>query len=159
VADGAGLSDEQLEAVRDDRKPTRAERRAERRRTPRTRVTWRVLVFVLLLVAVVGGALATIQWYGTSTYFVTFEDGEVVIYRGRPDGILWIDPEFEEGTGIPEEDVPERFVPAIRAGNEQATLGDARQLVANIRRDIEELEERDDTTTTTTAGTTTTRAP
>jgi protein phosphatase len=160
VVDGAGLTDEQLESVRDERKPTRAERRAERNRTPRTRVTWRVLAFLLLLVAVVGGAIATIQWYGTSTYFVTFEDGEVVIYQGRPGGILWIDPELEEGTGIAEEDVPARFVPAIRAGNEQASLEEARQLVANIERDIEELEERSESsTTTTTAGTTTTRAP
>lgn len=160
VVDGAGLSDEQLEAVRDERKPSRAERRAERKRTPRTRVTWRVLAFLLLLVLVIGGAIATIQWYGTSTYFVTFEDGEVVIYRGRPGGILWIEPELEEGTGISEDDVPARFVPAIRAGNEQASLEEARQLVENIERDIAELEERDEsTTTTTTAGTTTTRAP
>ena len=154
-----GLTDEQLEAVREAPKPTRAERRAERKRTTRTRVTWRVIAFVLLLLAVVGGAIATIQWYGTSTYFVAFDDGEVVIYQGRPDGILWIEPQLEERTNIDEDDVPARFVEAIRARSEQATLEEARQLVRNVRRDIEEREERSETTTTTTAGTTTTRAP
>ena len=91
---------------------------------------------------------------------MSFDDGEVVIFRGRPGGILWIEPELEERTGIDEDDVPERFVPAIRAGNEQATLEEARQLVRNIERDIEALEERrESSTTTTTAGTTTTRTP
>jgi protein phosphatase len=157
--DAGGLTDEQLESTRTEPKRTRAERRAERRRTPRTRFTWRVVAFLLLLVGIVGGAIATIQWYGTSAYFVTFDDGEVVIYQGRPGGILWIEPELEERTGIDEDDVPARFVPDIRAGSEQASLEEARQLVSNIERQIDELEERTSpTTTTTTAGTTTTRA-
>ncbi len=161
VVDGAGLTDEQLDSVLEERKPSRAERRAERKRTPRSRLTWRVVAFVLLLLVVVGGAIATIQWYGTSTYYVTFDDGEVAIYQGRPGGILWIDPELEERTGIAEDEVPARYLPAIRSGNEQASLEDARQLVRNIERDIDELEERRSTSTTTTttaAGPTTTRA-
>ena len=71
-------------------KLSRKERRAAA--GPRTRFTWRVLLFVLLVLGVIGGAIATIQWYGTSTYFVTFDGDEVVIYQGRPDGILWIEP-------------------------------------------------------------------
>jgi protein phosphatase len=162
-----GLSDEALDSIRRER-PTRAQRRAERKRTPRTRVTWRVLLFLVLLLAVVGGAFATIQWYGTSTYFVAFdEQDQVVIYQGRPGGILWVDPELERETGIDREDVPARYVPRIIAGNEQATLAKALQLVENIERDIAEREEREDSTTTTrpgsttstTAGTTTTRTP
>src|SRR5690606_11904108 len=34
------------------------------------RVTWRVVLFVVVLVAVVGGAIGTIEWYGRSAYFV-----------------------------------------------------------------------------------------
>jgi protein phosphatase len=159
TVDPGGLTDEQLESTRTAPKRTRAERRAERKSTPRTRFTWRVVAFVLLLVAIVGGAIATIQWYGTGAYFVTFDDGDVVIYRGRPGGVLWIEPELEERTDIAEDDVPARFVPGLRSGSEQASLGEARQLVRNIERQIDELEERSGpTTTTTTAGTTTTRA-
>lgn len=158
----AGLSDDALESVRTE-KPSRAERRAERKRTPRTRFTWRVLVFVLLIVAVIGGAIATIQWYGTSTYYVSFEDDEVVIYRGRPDAVLWVDPEVVETTGITRDDVPARYVDALESGQEHSSLAEAEAYVANIARDIEELDEgatttttRPDSATSTTSGTTTT---
>jgi len=150
-----------------DEEPTpprlsRKERRAAA--GPRTRLTWRVLLFVLLLLAVIGGAIATIQWYGTSTYFVAFDGEELVIYQGRPDGILWIEPELEERTGIERSEVPERFLPRIDAGNEQPTLAKARLLVANIQADIDDEGSGSTTTTTsssttsTTAGTTTTQA-
>lgn len=163
VVEGAGLSDEQLESVRDE-KPTRSERRAERRRQPRSRLTWRVVAFVLLLAAVIGGALATIQWYGTSTYYVAFTDDEVVIYRGRPGGILWVEPELERRTGIDRNDVPQRFVAGIEAGNEQPSRAGAERLVDNIEQGIDDLEGRTTTTqpgstTTTTGPTTTTRSP
>ena len=164
---GSGeLSDDELKAVRPPR-PSRAERRAERKKAPRTRFTWRVVVFLLLLIAVIGGALATIQWYGTSTYYATFEQDEVVIYRGRPGGILWVDPTLESTTGIARADVPARYVAGIEGGAEFASLDEANAYIANIERDIEELEEetsstttttRPATTTSTTAGTTTTQA-
>ena len=161
-----GLSEDEQESVRSVR-PSRAERRAERKKTPRTRFTWRVLVFLLLLIAVVGGALATIQWYGTSTYYVAFEQDEVVIYRGRPGGILWVDPELEATTGIDRSDVPARYVAGIEGGAEFASLEKANAYVANIERDIEEREDvtspsttttRPGSTTSTTSGTTTTQA-
>ena len=122
-----------------------------------------MLVFLLLIVAVIGGAIATIQWYGTSSYYVTFEDDEVVIYRGRPDAVLWVEPELVETTGIARDDVPARYVDALEGGQEHSSLAEAEAYVANILRDIEELDDgptttttRPDSTTSTTAGTTTT---
>jgi serine/threonine protein phosphatase PrpC len=160
----AALSDDALESEGTE-KPSRAERRAQRKRTPRTRFTWRVVVFLLLIIAVIGGAIATIQWYGTSTYYATFDQDEVVIYQGRPGGILWVDPELEETTGIAREDVPARYVDAIEDGQEHSSLAAAQAYVANIERDIEELDDGPSgttstsgpgSTTTTTAGSTTT---
>ena len=158
----APLKEEAPETGASD-KPSRAERRAERKRTPRTRFTWRVLVFLLLVVAVIVGAIATIQWYGTSTYYVTFEDDEVVIFRGRPDAVLWVEPELVETSGIQRGDVPARYVDALEDGREHSSLAEAEAYVANIVRDIEEVDEGPTTTTTgpdsttsTTAGTTTT---
>jgi PPM family protein phosphatase len=157
------LSEDDLDSVR-SAGPSRKERRAERRsrRTQRTRLTWRALLFTVLVLAVIGGALATIQWYGTSTYYVAFDGDEVVIYQGRPGGILWVDPELEERTGIDRADVPERNVPAILAGNEQPSLAKAREFVSNIERDIAERDDSPSTSTTsttsTTAGSTTTQA-
>jgi protein phosphatase len=148
--------EDEVEPARDAR-PSRKERRAAR--GPRTRVTWRALLFVVLVAGVIGGAFATIQWYGTSTFFVGFEDDQVVIFQGRPGGLLWIDPKLEERTEIDRADVPERFVPSLEAGSEQPSLSEARQLVSNIERDIDERDgDESGSTTTTTRSTTTTRA-
>jgi len=167
VVSTEGLSDEELESTL-THKPSRAERRAARKRGEGTRFTWRVAVFLLLVVAVIGGAILTIQWYGTSTYYVTFEDDEVVIYQGRPGGVLWVDPELQETTGLQRSEVPDRYVPAIEDGQEYPSLDEARAYVANIERDIQELEDantpsttsttRPGSTTSTTAGSTTTLA-
>jgi serine/threonine protein phosphatase PrpC len=150
------------------RRARRAERRAERKaaRSSRTRITWRVLGFLVLLVAVLGGAFATIQWYGTSTYFVGYDGDEVAIFRGRPGGLLWIDPTLEVDTGILRDEVPAQYRSALEAGHEQSSLAHAERYVSNIERDIAERAEAEreaerdaDTTTTTEAVTTTTAAP
>ena len=76
-------------------------------------------------------------------------------------------PELEEETGIEREDVPPRYVDDLEAGAEHSSLEEAQAYVANIERDIEELEEppappprppRRTTTTTAPAGPTTTQA-
>ena len=141
------------------RKARRAERRAERKaaRSSRTRVTWRLLAFLVLLVAVLGGAFATIQWYGTSTYYVGYDGNEVAIFQGRPGGLLWIDPTLEAETGILRDEVPAQYRAALDAGHEHSSLAQAERYVSNIERDIAEQAEREAAATTTT--TTTTTAP
>jgi serine/threonine protein phosphatase PrpC len=142
-------SDREPDPAGDDADPAPA--RAER--VPlRSRLSWRVVGFGLLLVAVIGGAFATIQWYGTGAYYVGFDRDEVVIYQGRPGGVLWIDPTVEDRTGIDRDDVPERVFDAIEEGSQQASLHDARVYVSNVKRDI-------DRTTTTTSTTSTTTLP
>jgi len=140
-----------------EERPSRRERREARRarRQQRTRFTWRTALFCLLLLGIIGGALATIQWYGTSTYFVTFDADEVVVYRGRPGGVLWVDPELVERTGIDRADVPARYLDELEGGNEQPSRPEADELVANIERDIEEAaaDERPPTTAPTTTTT------
>ncbi len=135
------------------RRARRAARRAERRerRSGRSRLTWRVVLFTVLLLAVIGGAVATIQWYGTSTYFVGFDGDEVSIFRGRPGGLLWIDPTLEEGTAITRDEVPARYLAAIEAGHQHSSLAKAKLYVSNVERDI--IDHPPATTTTTTAPT------
>lgn len=142
-------------------RPSRSERRSERRarRASRSRVTWRVLAFAVLLVAVIGGAFATIQWYGTSTYFVAFDGDEVAIYQGRPGGLLWIDPTLEDDTGIRRDEVPARYLSALEAGHEHSSLAQAQRYVSNIERDIAAAAEAAAATTTTTTAPPTTVAP
>ncbi len=121
------------------------------------RLTWRVALFSLLILALVAGVVATIQWYGTSAYFVGFDGGEVAIFRGRPGGLLWIQPELAAGTGLDRDRVPEARVPDIEQGVEQSSMDDAERYVTNLREQAQELEPP--TTTTTRPTTTTTRPP
>ena len=130
-----------------DGRSARKEREPRGRRLRRPRLSWRSLVFALGVVAVIGGAVATIQWYGTSTYYVGFNGSEVAIFRGRPGGVLWIDPKLEGDTGIKRAEVPERYVPDLEAGKEQASLREAERYVSNIERDA--LAATATTTTTT----------
>jgi protein phosphatase len=94
---------------------------------------------------------------------VGFDGDEVAIFRGRPGGLLWIDPELEDGTGIERDEVPERYLDALEGGSEQASLTQAKVYVSNIERDI--IEEARTTTTTSTStipldpGATTSTAP
>ena len=52
-----------------------------------------------VLVVLALAALA-VGWYATRTYFVGADEGAVVIYRGRPGGVLWFDPGVAEATDL-----------------------------------------------------------
>jgi len=124
----------------------------------RRRFTWRVAMFTLLILVVIGGAVATIQWYGTSAYFVGFEGDRVAIFKGRPGGLLWIEPELVDVTDLERERVPESRRQDIDQAIEQTSLSDARRYVANVTEQADELHPLS-TTTSTVATTTTSSAP
>jgi PPM family protein phosphatase len=129
-------------------------------RAPRNRkLTWRVALFLLLIIALVGGVVATIQWYGTSTYFVGFDGDRVAIFKGRPGGVLWIDPELVDVTDLERDRVPASRRDDIDAGVEESTLGDARRFVDNLSEQADELDPPATTTTTAPRPTTTTTRP
>jgi serine/threonine protein phosphatase PrpC len=153
--DRVELDDDDLAA--ESRRGRRARHRAERPKA--RRVTWRVLLFVLLVVALVGGVVATIQWYGTSTYFVGFDGDQVAIFKGRPGGVLWIDPDLVDVTDLDRDQVPDAQVADIEGGVEQGSLADARRYVANVTEQAEELAPPATTTTSPTTAPTTTTVP
>jgi serine/threonine protein phosphatase PrpC len=148
---GPDLADDDV--VADDEPTGRGARHAA---GPRRRVTWRVLLFTVVLLALIGGALATIQWYASSTYFVGFEGDRVAIFKGRPGGLLWIEPELVEVTDLARERVPAARRLDIADGKEQSSLADAHRYVANVTEQADALEPA--TTTTTTPTTTATTA-
>ena len=59
-------------------------------------VTWRLGLFVGAVLLVLGVLASSVVAYARSAYFVGLDGEEVVIYRGRPDGVLWFDPTVEE---------------------------------------------------------------
>lgn len=97
------------------------------------RFTWRVALFLVVLVAVLGAAAGAVGWYARRTYYVGAMAGEVAIFKGRPGGLLWFDPTVEQETGLSLRDVPEVRRDDVRDGHEVADLDAARRYVANLR--------------------------
>ncbi|HYF45116.1 MAG TPA: Stp1/IreP family PP2C-type Ser/Thr phosphatase [Acidimicrobiales bacterium] len=123
------------------------------------RMTWRVVAFVLALLALLVVVAGALGWYARNTYFVRLDDEQVVIYKGRPGGFLWFDATVEQETGIAAEDVPEARRDELEEGVDQATLDGAESYVENLEEQIEEDRPSTTTTTSTTRVTTTTTAP
>jgi serine/threonine protein phosphatase PrpC len=150
------------QAAAGEPKVGRGERRREAREAraaegrPRRRVlTWRVGLFVLAFLAIVGITVGVIAYMGHNTYYVGVQDEQVVIFRGRPGGVAWIQPELAETTSIPLSDVPAARLDEVEAGVEESSLDDARRYVANLQIAAATTT----TTSTTTTSTTTTTAP
>ena len=122
---------------------------------PTRRLTFRVALFILVLLAVVGGGVAAVWWYATNSYFVGLDEGRVAIFKGRPGGLLFIEPEVVEETDLTEAAVPPARAEAVEEGHEVASLDDARRYVRNLRRDSELVSP----TATTTTSTSTTVTP
>jgi serine/threonine protein phosphatase PrpC len=128
--------------------PSRAARSA---RMAHRIVTVRVVMFLLLLAIIVIGAIAAIVWYARDSYFVGLRhnaDGssEIVIFQGRPGGVLGLNPTIKEDTGHTTNDVLASEVPTLQAGQEVSSLDAANTFV----NDMVQAKLSTETTTTTT---------
>jgi protein phosphatase len=116
------------------------------------RITWRSVLFVLVLLAIVAAVVGSVWWFGRNTFYVGVDDDRVTIFRGRPGGVLWLDPTVEQRTNLDIADVPPARQRDVEKGRDADSLADARRYVANLRAQAEE--ERAASTTTTTTSTT-----
>jgi serine/threonine protein phosphatase PrpC len=146
VTDDGDRSAKASAAIEDEDTPAVVRALAQRARAVKRpkRLTLRAVLFTSVVVLVVLGAVAAVGVFARGAYFVGLDRDEVVIFQGRPGGLLWFDPTVEVRTGIPVEDVPPARADAVRAGKEEPTLPAARRYVENMR-------EQATTTTTTTA--------
>jgi hypothetical protein len=129
---------------RADTKAERAERRATRKAVRKARprlLTFRSLLFTLLVLAVAGAAVGAVWWFARNTFYVGVAGEEVVIYRGRPGGVLWIEPTVEQHTNLPIADVPTERQQDVTKGRVEPTLGDARGYVRALRARTRELQQ------------------
>lgn len=116
------------------------------------RLTWRVVLFLVLFISIVLGAAGAVGYYARNTYYVGFKGDSVVIYKGRPGGVLWFGPTVEEDTGLTRTQVPASQIDRVTKGQEESSIGAAREYV----RDALTTTTTTSTTTTTTSTTTTT---
>jgi hypothetical protein len=108
-------------------------RRARRRRLgiPH-RITFRVIGFTLVFAAVIAAAYGVVRWYATQNWYVTVKGNELVVYQGRPGGLLWFQPKIVDRTGITTNQILPIRLPAVRADVEEPSLAAARRYVKNL---------------------------
>jgi protein phosphatase len=128
----------------------------DRDQVPR-RLTLRAVAFVVVLLLLVVGAFGTIAWYARGSYFVGFQGDQVVVYQGRPGGLLWFKPTLSERTDLRRDKITEARAREIEAGKEEPSLSAARRYISNVRNESQSLTTLvagvppEDTTTTTLA--------
>jgi protein phosphatase len=146
----SGSPDKPELTARERKAQERAQRKAIARANRPRHFTWRVLLFIVALLAIAGATVAAITYYARDTYFVGFDGDAVVVYRGHPGGVLWIKPELVERSGLTRHTIPASSVPEIEAGKTEPTRDDAHQYLTNLA--DEATEQGTGSTTTTTTG-------
>lgn len=116
--------------------PPPAAPRPEEPASGRRRLTLRVALFVLVLLGILGAAVAAVGFYARGSYYVGLSGEQVVIYKGRPGGLLWFDPTVEERTDLVVDQLRGSQEQALRDGKEEPSLEDARGYVQNIERQV-----------------------
>ena len=96
---------------------------------PRTRFTWRVAVFLFVLVAVAVAAAGIVTYYARSAYLVRLEGDELVVYKGRD--VLFLSKELDERCGIGADQIEAAQVRRLESGIEKSSAAEARQLILN----------------------------
>jgi len=112
------------------RAPDRTEHRP-RPHVPR-RITFRVILFVLLFGGVVYAGYAVIRWYVDSSYFVAVDHQSVVIYQGRRGGFVGIRPKIVRRYALTVDQVPSFDVAPLRNGVEEPSLKAAENYVNGL---------------------------
>ena len=138
-------------------RPSAGDERAQVDDAPR-RLTWRTTAFVAAVVLVLVAAAGGTAWFARNAYFVGVDDDTelITIYRGRPGGVLWVQPTVEQQTDLRLDDVLPSRRDEIAAGHEVDSVARAERYLRNITTTTTTTTT---TTSTTTTSTTTTTAP
>ncbi len=118
--------------------PLPRETRRERRRRlgiPR-RITLRVILFFVLVLAVPAGAVAVVHWYAMDNWYVAVDHDHLAVYQGRKGGFLGFQPKLLDLTGVTTAQVLPRRLPALRATVNEPSLRAGEQYIANLHQEF-----------------------
>lgn len=113
--------------------PARDDRRHRRRsaRGPRL-ITFRLVLFVLLVLVVVAAAYFLMRWYAMDDWYVGVDHGHLAVYQGRPDGFLWFKSQLVDDTPVTTSEVPTFTIPQVRRDHQEPSLAAAKSYVTNL---------------------------
>lgn len=126
----AVLTEARPAAARADARTAPAAEAREPRRG--RRLNFATVAFVLALLAILGLAGAAIVMAARDSYYVGLQGEDIVIFQGRPGGLLGFQPTLKERTGLRQADVLPSRVEDLRRGKQVASLARARQYVEDI---------------------------
>ena len=72
--------------------PDETRRQRRRRLGIQRRITFRVVLFILLVAGVFAGAYFAIRWYAYDNWYLAVQNNEIVVKQGQPGGVLWFHP-------------------------------------------------------------------
>jgi PPM family protein phosphatase len=141
-------------------KPPKEKRRDRRRRlgVPR-RITFRVVGFILLVAAVLAAAYGVVRWYATQNWYVTIQGNHLVVYQGRPGGLLWFKPKVVDRTAVTTDQVLPIRIAALRSDVQEPSLQAAQRYVQNLSGESRAQQQLNTPPTTVANSTATTAAP
>jgi hypothetical protein len=126
-------------------------------RTGKLRTTFRIIGWVLPVIAIIAIGVGVAGWYARGSYFVAADSPTLVIYKGIPGGLLGWDPTVEQTTQVDVDELSEAELDDIGEGKKFSSLDNALEFVARLderSRAREDATEAGSTTTTTTTATT-----
>jgi len=140
VPSTADREDDEGQDEEEDERPGWRERRRQRRTARRQagiprRLTFRVALFVVLLLVVLAAAYIVVRWYATDNWYVTVDNNHLVIYQGRPGGVLWFKPKVVERTSVTTAGVVKTRLRELAADVNEPSLAKAQRYVANLHQE------------------------
>lgn len=111
-----------------------------------------VALFWSALVVIVLGVFTVIGVYARSGYFIGFNDQDnVVVYRGRPGGVLWFQPTVDTQTELKGDDLPENVQRQVLMNRTFTSSGLAAQYLMYVQTAIDNATSTTSTISTTVA--------
>ncbi len=115
----------------DEPAPSGPEPDAEERQRSRG-LRRRSILSIVAVLAIVGAGVWLIGTYARDNYFVGFDQDQIVIYQGRPGGVLWFDPTVEEPTPFLRVDLTDALALEVEANPEFDSLQAAQAYVDEL---------------------------
>ena len=116
---------------------------------PRSSRVRRLVAAFAAVVIVAASAIAVTGWYARGGYFVGFDgrgdDAVLVVFKGRPQQILWFSPTVRVDTGVTRAEVFPALAADIDDEPEYDSLARARAYVESIRGVVEAQRDVDET--------------
>jgi hypothetical protein len=106
-------------------------------------------LFLVLFLGIIAGAGYAVNYEAHHTFYVGFDADRVVIFKGRPGGVLWIDPTVDSPSDITRDKVPPARLDQLEQGKRTGSKEEAQAFIDALRNQINELDVGSTTTTTT----------